>query len=112
MMSWRRLLEEVGDDVFDIHECDVKVAVHYYFVGFALVAEFFFGLFDALLEAVFALGIAIGEAARQCFFIRWCDEDDECVIAVLFLDAVGAFHIDVVEYDLAFGPDAVDFALQ
>ena len=112
MMGCNSLLQEVGDDVFDIHESDVKITVDHYFVGFALIAEFLFGFFDALFEAVFAFGIAIGETANEGFLVRWCYVDDESVIAKFLLDVLCTFDIYVVEYDLAFAPDALYLTLQ
>ncbi len=42
MVGYLTLIEEVSDHIFDIHECDVEITVHYDFVKFILIGHFFF----------------------------------------------------------------------
>ena len=112
MNGYRILLEEVGDDVFDIHKGDIKISVYDHFVKFRLIRQLLFSFLDALLETVFAFRIAIGEAANECFLIWWRDEYHQSIIAIGFLDILCAFDIHVEKGDLSVSPDALDLALQ
>jgi hypothetical protein len=42
MSGYRILLEEVGNDIFDVHKGDIKISVYDHFVKFCLIRQLLF----------------------------------------------------------------------